>query len=131
MTEERRRGLCAECGDSDVTMATRDVCFKCYMRNRREQQHPDLHNPSVRKEHLKLLKLYGKLIDVLAGLKVDDKTKDAVIAPLRRYFLLIEDLVNLGATVPADIARDVEPAAPAPAVTDEEGVHLMADLPQP
>jgi hypothetical protein len=98
MTEARRRGQCEECGDDEVAMATKHVCFKCYMRHRRDAEQPDLHNPSLRKEHTKLVKLYSTLMSVLAGLKVNDATKDAVMVALRPYFRLIEHLVNLDGT---------------------------------
>lgn len=97
MKEQRRLGTCEECGAEKVKMATTTACFTCYQRARRANgREPDLHNPSLRKEHVKLVKQYSKLMEVFAALKVNDDTKNAVMLQIRPYFHTIEHLVNLG-----------------------------------
>jgi hypothetical protein len=91
-----------------VAMATAHVCFKCYMRMRREREAVDRHNPILRKEHITLLKLYTKMMDVLAGLKVDEPTKASVIHSLRPYFSLVEHIVNLDGGI--SVEDDLESA---------------------
>jgi len=92
-------------------MATKTACFKCYQRARRANQHPpDLHTPSLRKDHVKLVKLYSKLMDVLAALKVNDDAKDAIMLQVRPYFRPIAHLVNVGPEGREDTPDDADDA---------------------
>jgi hypothetical protein len=97
MPDERRRGTCDECGAIDVPMATSTACYACYQRARRANQaSADPHNPSLRKEHVKLVKLYSRLVDILAALRVDDIAKHAIMEQVRPYFRTVTHLVNVG-----------------------------------
>lgn len=115
MKEQRRLGICEECGAENVKMATTTACFTCYQRARRaNSREPDLHNPSLRKEHVKLVKQYSKLLEVFAALKVNDDTKNAVMLHIRPYFHTIEHLVNLG------VGTANEPSASEPTDADDD-----------
>jgi hypothetical protein len=97
MEKPRRRGRCEECGDVDVTMATKTCCYRCYMRIRREQESPDVdrHSAAVRKEHITLLHAHTKQMEVFKAIQANDDTIDEVMRILRPYFLPIANRVNL------------------------------------
>jgi hypothetical protein len=126
MKEQRRLGKCEECGDDDVAMATTTACFKCYQRARRANgREPDLHNPSLRKEHVKLVKHYSKLMEVFAALRVNDATKDAVMLYIRPYFRTIEHLVNLDVGTTNQSTRPSAPNENAANDDDEQRARMM------
>ena len=100
MVDKRRLGHCDECGDENVKMATAHICYRCYMRQRREAEDINVHTGSVRKEHVKLWSAHAKLMSVFQALRVGEDDVAIIKTTLRPYLKLIGHQLNWDGSPP-------------------------------